>query len=209
MRQSYQVTFVFLHAFPLGGRMWQSSIDIWPDAFAPTLYGFGDTMTTWAARVLAAAPRGPLTLVGCSMGGSCALEVTRLAPDRVRALVLVGAKAGVRYEPARRDGYIDTLRTRGVDALWEELGPASPPAHEIARDQSIDDLVRGVMAFHTRPDATAVLEAFTRPVHVVRGTDDPIGRKIPFGTFHEVPHAGHFVNLDQPEWFNALLKDLP
>jgi pimeloyl-ACP methyl ester carboxylesterase len=202
------VTFVFLHAFPLDGRMWQSSLDLWPDAYAPTLYSFGDTMTAWASRVLATAPRGQLTLVGCSMGGSCALEVTRLAPDRVRALVLVGAKAGVRHEPAERARYIAALRARGVDAMWDEIDPVAPTAKAIARDQSLDDLIRGVNAFHTRPDASSVLAAFTGAVHAVRGADDRIGRKIPVGEFHEVPNAGHYVNLDQPVWFNALLATL-
>ena len=202
------MTFVFLHAFPLDGRMWQSSTDLWPDAFAPTLYGLGETMTTWAARVLSQAPRGPLTLVGCSMGGSCALEVTRLAPTRVRALVLVGAKAGVRHDPAARAAYVAALRTGGVEQMWDYLGPMSERAQQIARAQSVDDLVRAVDAFHTRPDATSVLAQFRGPVHVVRGADDPLGRKVPSGEFHEVPGAGHFVNLDQPEWFNAFLAEI-
>jgi pimeloyl-ACP methyl ester carboxylesterase len=203
------VTFVFLHAFPLDGRMWQTSTDLWPDAYAPTLYGLGDTMTTWASRVLAAAPRGPLTLVGCSMGGSCALEMTRLAPDRVRALVLVGAKAAVRHDPPARDRYIDALRDRGVDAMWDEITPVGDTAKQLAREQSLDDLVGAVNAFHTRPDASSVLAAFDRPVHVVMGADDHLGaRKIPVGEFHEVPNAGHYVNLDQPEWFNDFLTQL-
>jgi pimeloyl-ACP methyl ester carboxylesterase len=202
------VTFVFLHAFPLDGRMWQDQTALWPDAYAPTLYGFGETMTTWASRVLASAPRGPLTLVGCSMGGSCALEVTRLAPERVRALVLVGAKAGVRHEPHARQRYVAALRARGVDAMWDEIAPVGARAKAIAREQPLDDLIRGVNAFHTRPDATSVVERFAGTVQVVVGAADHIGRKIPCGEYHVVPDAGHYVNLDQPEWFNALLTSL-
>ena len=203
------MTFVFLHAFPLDGRMWQHQTALWPDSYAPTLYDFGETMTTWANRVLATAPRGPLTLVGCSMGGSCALEVTRLAPDRVRALVLVGAKAGVRHDPPARHRYIDALRARGVDAMWDEITPVSSLARALGRDRTIDELIIGVNAFHTRPDATSVLAAFDRPVHVVMGANDHLGsRKIPFGDYHLVPDAGHYVNLDQPAWFNALLRGL-
>jgi pimeloyl-ACP methyl ester carboxylesterase len=78
-------------------------------------------------------------------------------------------------------------------------------AEEIAREQSLDDLVRGVNAFHTRPDASSVLAAFRGPVHVVRGAHDHLGRKVSVGEYHEVPDAGHYVNLDQPAWFNELL----
>jgi len=79
---------------------------------------------------------------------------------------------------------------------------------EITSDQSADDLVRAINVFHTRPDATSVLAAFDRPVHVVVGADDDLGRKIDVGEYHEVPDAGHYVNLDQPEWFHSLLSSL-
>ena len=54
-----------------------------------------------------------------------------------------------------------------------------------------------------------MLAAFDRPVHVVMGTHDHLGaRKIRVGEFHEVPDAGHYVNLDQPAWFNSSLRSL-
>ncbi|MEY2469049.1 MAG: hypothetical protein QOF21_1747 [Actinomycetota bacterium] len=198
---------VFLHAFPLDGRMWQTSADLWPDAsVAPTLYGLGETMTSWANRVLAMVPTGRLVLVGCSMGGSCALEMVRVAGDRVAALVLVGSKAAVRYEPDRRDGYIEMLRTTGIDGLWPDLGPVGDAARHLAHQQSLGDLERGVRAFHTRPDAADVLRGFRGEVLVVRGEHDLVGRSRPAA--HVVAGAGHYVNLDQSEAFNQLLVPL-
>ena len=71
---------VFLHGFPLNGRMWREQMQTAPGAtVAPDLYAMGDSMEGWAQGVLATQPDGPLILVGSSMGGSCALEMARLA----------------------------------------------------------------------------------------------------------------------------------
>ena len=86
---------------------------------APNLYDLGETLQEWAASVLALTNDDQLIVVGCSIGGSCALEVAGLAPDRVAALVLVGAKAGHRPQPEIHDDAIRILRDDGFDALWE------------------------------------------------------------------------------------------
>lgn len=66
----------------------------------PNLYGLGESLEAWAGGVLDLVSTGPLILVGSSVGGSCALEVARLAPDRVAAVALIGAKAGHRPKRA-------------------------------------------------------------------------------------------------------------
>jgi pimeloyl-ACP methyl ester carboxylesterase len=199
--------------------MWQTSTDLWPDSsVAPTLYGLGETMTAWAHRALAGAGRGRLIVVGCSIGASCALEMARIAAARIDALVLVGGKAGVRYEPSARERYVALLRDRGVDAMWDEIrGPVGAVARRLARDQTVDDLARGVRAFHTRPDAATVLRDFDGPVHIVHGALDGVGAagraaamaaSTRDGHAHLVEGAGHYVNLDRPEAFNELLVPL-
>ena len=92
---------VLLHALPLDGTMWTGATEFPVDAtIAPTLYPLGASLEEWAAGVLDLAGPDPFVVVGNSVGGSCAIEVARLAPERVAAMVLVGAKAGVRPEPA-------------------------------------------------------------------------------------------------------------
>jgi pimeloyl-ACP methyl ester carboxylesterase len=80
----------------------------------------GTTLEQWAQGVLALVRNEPL-VVGCSVGGSCALEVARAAPDQVRGIVLVGAKAGVRPDPAFRDKTIRLLTDHGIEAAWRAL----------------------------------------------------------------------------------------
>lgn len=206
---------VFLHAFPLNGRMWDNVRTA--DSVAPDLYDLGSTMTAWAHRVLAAAGPGRLVLVGCSMGASCALEMVRVAPDRVAGLVLVGGKAGVRHEPAVRDRYVDLIRSAGVEAFLDQatprfLGPSSDQSRAralaLAKQQSADQLIRGIGAFHNRPDASAVLASYRGLVRIMRGQHDGVGRHRradPRTT--EVAGAGHYVNLDQPDALRGVLLD--
>ena len=101
MRQSPTLGLLLLHALPLDGSMWAGQMDLLPEStYAPTLYGFGNTVEAWANEVLQLATNDRLIVVGCSVGGSCALEVAVTAPERVAALVLIGTKAKHDPDPA-------------------------------------------------------------------------------------------------------------
>jgi hypothetical protein len=52
-----------------------------PDAtYEPTLYSLGDRIESWAVEALALAKGNRLIVVGCSVGGSCVLEICRSRP---------------------------------------------------------------------------------------------------------------------------------
>src|SRR5688500_9311118 len=90
---------VLLHALPLDARMWGADIaNLGGDVLAPDLFRLGESIEDWAAVVIEMIGADDVVVVGCSVGGSCALEVARAAPERVRGIVLVGAKADVRPE---------------------------------------------------------------------------------------------------------------
>jgi pimeloyl-ACP methyl ester carboxylesterase len=221
------VRLLFLHALPLDGRMWSADLERFGDrAVAPDLYGLGDSLGAMAAGALAAAGADPVVVVGCSMGGSCALQIARLAPEQVLGIVLVGAKAGVRPEPSVRDEAIVELRsTGGIDAAWSHwwaplFGPRTSAAivsaaRSIACAQPVEALVRGVRAFHDRDDLTDVAATWTRPLVVVSGEHDrspPPATTRPLGTgtrrrFHLVEASGHYVNLEQPDLWRHILDD--
>jgi pimeloyl-ACP methyl ester carboxylesterase len=94
---------LLLHALPLDGSMWARQMDLLPGAtHAPTLYPFGDNIESWAVEALELAHGDCLIVVGCSAGGSCALEAAIAAPNRVAALVLIGTKTAHRADPAER-----------------------------------------------------------------------------------------------------------
>src|SRR5207302_2494730 len=94
------------------------------DVSGPRLYGRGRTMAAWAESV-ADETEGELLVVGASMGGYCALALAGRAPERVRGLLLVGARPDADSDE-RRAGRADTIeliRTEGPDGLWESMAP--------------------------------------------------------------------------------------
>lgn len=220
---------VLLHALPFDGRMWHAERDavtVPPGPMlAPTLYGLGTTLEERAQSVLdLAGGDDPLVVVGCSVGGSCALEIAHAAPHRVAGIVLIGAKAGVRPEPALRDDAVRVLTEEGLAAAWDRywrplFGPSTPAAlldraRHLALDQDVDDIVRGVRAFHDRRDRSEFARDWPGPLVVVSGAHDrspspattaPLGAG-PNRAFHLVERSGHYVNLERPAELRTILQ---
>lgn len=216
---------VFLHAFPLDGRMWEAQVGRF-DGIAPTLYGLGGPSLEEWARSLLGRVEGDVALVGSSMGGYAALAAARLAPERVKALVLVGARADADTPERRaaRDETIRLVRDGGVQALWEEMrgrlfsAAASPEvlarARTIVLDQRPEQLVRAIEAMRDRADSTEVLRSFPGRLLVVVGDEDPFVSPADFDGFvprerlRVIEGAGHLVSMERPELFNDLLDEV-
>ncbi len=214
---------VLLHALPFDGSMWDPVRDrLGLESLAPTLYRFGDDLEEWAAGVLAEVGPGPLTLVGNSVGGSCAIEIARMIPACVQCLVLVGAKAGHRPEPELRDEALRVLARDGVDAAWARywrprFGPRADPAvitaaAACARAQPHGWIERGLRAFHGRTDRASWLHAWRGRTIIVCGEFDVIpvhpaalAADLADGRFVEIEGAGHYVPLEAPEALAAII----
>src|SRR5262249_2498290 len=89
------------------------------ESAAPTLYHCGEDIGEWGRAALDSVGDGPIVVVGNSIGGSCALEVARLAPNKVKALVLVGAKPGHRRDPELPDEATGLIGAEGLRAAWQ------------------------------------------------------------------------------------------
>jgi len=210
------VTVLLLHAFPLDDRMWDPQRDALRDyeVHAPRLYGRGQTMAGWAESV-ASETDGELAVVGASMGGYCALALARLFPDRIRGLLLVGARADA-DSPERRAGRADTIdliRREGADGLWASMEP------KLFQDRSKADqrlefrdpgrLVEAVKAIRDRADSTDVARSLAGRVRFVVGEFDPFvsARELDAFDVQEIAGAGHLVNLERPDVFDATLRE--
>ena len=210
---------LLLHALPLDGRMWEPQRGALDDVVAPRLYGRGSSMEAWARSILAEV-EGELVAVGASMGGYCALELVRQAPERVRGLVLVGARVEA-DSPERREGrarLLEVIRSGGAEALWEDMRPKLFPPGEteavafargIALEQRSDDLAAAVEAIRDRRDSREVVARFERPVLFAAGRDDPFVSEEEAPPFVEARSfdTGHLPSLERPQEFNAVLAE--
>lgn len=160
-------------------------------------YGLSDSIEGMARLVLAAAPAPRFALAGHSMGGRVALEVMRLAPERVERLALLDtgyqplpggpAAAAAEQERAQRHQLLATAQKQGMRAMGEAwaVGMVHPArlenrlAGEVF-EQILAMIVRSspaifaaqIAALLSRPDATPVLQAINCPTLVACGRQD-------------------------------------
>lgn len=207
---------LLLHAFPLDKGMWepQRAALVGHEVIAPRLYGRGRTMDEWAGSI-AGETEGDLTVVGASMGGYCALALARRVPERVRGLLLVGARPDADSDERRagREDTIELIRSEGLDGLWRMMRPklfhdqTVADEHLVYRDT--DALVTAMAAIRDREDSTDVVRSFAGPVQFVIGEFDPYVSAAEVSEFdvRELRGAGHLVNLERPDEFNEILSE--
>ncbi|WP_240540072.1 alpha/beta fold hydrolase [Salinarimonas soli] len=179
-----------------------------------------DSITGMAERALALRD-GPLVVIGHSMGARAALEMARLAPQRVARLVLMDTGAHPRREgeEVKRQALIDLADREGMAALAERWLP--PMVHE---DRVGDDALmaplramvmratpaqhaRQIRALLNRPDARPLLPAIECPTLVMVGRQDrwsplaqheEIAAAIPDATLVVIEDSGHMAPVEQP-----------
>ena len=88
--------------------------------------------------------------------------------------------------------------------------------HEMILESSPDGVVAALGAMRERPDSTDLLGKINVPTLVIGGAEDTLSapeimgkmaKKIPDSHHLTLPKAGHLSNLEEPEAFNAALKD--
>ncbi len=202
------MTIMLLHGWPVSERVWVRQVPALREAgftvATPHLYGRGPSIDDWAAQLLRDID-GELLPVGASMGGYCALALARRAPERILGLVLVGSRADADTFERRR------FRQEQIIALRKGEVP-----HLADADADLEHLAIAQEAMRDRLDLTGVVASFGGPLLVCVGDRDDVvtvdeARELAAtalnGRLEVFETAGHFVSLDQPERFNAVLLD--
>jgi len=197
-------------------------------------YGLLDTLAAMAEKVLCEAPPR-FALAGHSMGGRIALEMFRLAPERIAALALLdtgvaplaAGEAGAR-EVAGRHELLAIARAQGMAAMatrWVQ-GMVWPPRLQdkplvdgviqmMARSNA-DVFAAQIRALISRPDARGLLPAIRCPTLVLCGEEDswaPAARhremaeQIPGAVLALIPECGHMCTLERPAAVSRALLD--
>lgn len=186
------------------------------------------SMTELARLALAAAPER-FSLVGLSMGGIVAMEMVRLAPERVVRLALLDTNPFAEDEARRalRGPQMDKVLAGGLaKVIRDEMkpnyladGPDKSRILELCMDMALDlgpeVFVRQSLALRDRPDQTETLRSYRGRSLVLCGESDalcPVER-------HELMHgllqnsrleiiegAAHMPTLERPKETTAALR---
>jgi pimeloyl-ACP methyl ester carboxylesterase len=145
------------------------------------------------------------------------LAFHRAHPERVRALLIIDTGPGFR-DPKAREGWnryaLETAARLEKDGLAGMPGASAEV--RASHHRSAEGLVRAARGMLTQRDAAVIdsLPTIAVPTLVIAGANDQpflnatdyMAAKIPGAQKLIVPHAGHAVNLDQPEAFNAAVS---
>lgn len=186
------------------------------------------TLPQMAQRILAQAPP-TFALAGVSMGGMVALEIMKIAPERVTRLALVDTNA--RPDTFGRQAYrrfANFVVGLGGDFRKRAERSVSSLIHLDASQDVRDELVamsvrvgpkayiRQNRAVAARQDLRPVLSGIAVPTAIVVGSEDcltppALSREIyaltPGSSLHLLAHCGHLPPIEKPEALAALLKD--
>ncbi len=202
----------------------------------PDLPGHGSqsnveaTLEETADLIAAAMPSRPVVLGGYSLGGRVALHVALRHPDKIAALVVLGATRGIHDEAVRqqrrdRDGTLaQHLLDVGVDTFLNEwlAQPmfASLPNDAEERDARRHNTASGLASSllfagtGTQSWLEDPLRTLNVPTLALAGAGDDrfaaearaLSRTVPTGTFALIPGAGHAAHLQQPALTARLIE---
>ena len=169
-------------------------------------------------------------LCGLSMGGYVAFAFYRRYAQRLAGLILAATRAAADSAQARasREQAAQTARQQGVAAIVEgmaakmlspqtvEQRPAlAVQVKEIMLRTSLEGVLGDLEGMKERPDSTPTLSQITIPTLVIHGADDQIiplaeaqamQAAIPNARMEIIAGAGHLLNLEQAETFNAAVR---
>ena len=153
---------------------------------------------------------------GLSLGGYMSLAFHRAHPKRTRALLIIDTGPGYKNDQAR-DGWNANAIRRAERLEADGLGDLSKASAEVrqARHRDATGLARAARGMLTQRDARVIesLPTIAVPSIVIVGASDTpflaasdyMAAKIPGAKKIVIEGAGHSVNIDKPEAFNAAL----
>jgi len=214
---------------------WQQQIDALSDIADCTCADYGplDSLPAMAEAVLRSAPER-FSLAGHSMGGRVALEIYRLAPQRVAGIALLNtgssplaAGAAGAEEIRKRGELVAFAQSQGMHAMLQQWLPPMIAPHRMNDTALVDSIIEmmsrktpeifaaQVRALLTRPDARPVLDQIRCPALLLTGQEDgwsppaqhaAMHAKIAGSQFVIVPECGHMSMLERPAEVSAALR---
>lgn len=203
------------------------------DCFIPS-YGLANDLGDMARSVLANVPSERFSLAGHSMGGRVALEIMKLAPERVERLALLDTgvdpiapgDAGTQ-ERDKRMALLKIAREHGMRRMGEQWArgmvhedrvgtPVFAEILDMIERRTPDIFAAQIHALLNRPDATPVLGTLRCPTMFLCGRQDawsPLARHermhemCPGSQLVAIENSGHMSTMEQPEAVSRALVE--
>lgn len=178
----------------------------------------------------------PLLLIGCSMGGTLAMDFALAHPSSVKALVMVGSgPSGLRLdvpshpkmaeaEQAYKAGNLERLAELETQIFFDGMGRTAQEVNQQMRAMALemsrlalshDAKGLGKRLPDTEKPAAERLYQLEIPVLILVGEhDEPYSlaaadhmvEHIPSAVKVIIPDAAHLSNMDQPEQFQKIVR---
>ena len=190
-------------------------------------HGEADSLVQMAHQLLDAAPER-FAIAGHSMGGRVALEVLRLAPERVTHVGLFDTGylpkapgAAGEEEVRKRMALLELAKAQGVRAMAREWVKGMVAPHRLSDQALLNEILdmferktadlfeRQLRALIARPDATSVLAQITQPSLVLCGALDAWSTPAQHEALAShmpqrpavvsIPDSGHMAMQEQPD----------
>jgi pimeloyl-ACP methyl ester carboxylesterase len=210
--------------------VWQGVIDMLGDNYqcrVPELFDF-ENLTVMAEYVLDI-NSGMLAVAGHSMGARVAMEMSRIAPDRVERLALLDAGAHPRNETEHvgRLKLVELGQQHGMQAVANQWLPPMMNLEQPGSSEVMNKLEamvmrmnpeihrRQIQALLDRPDATTYIPTIQCPTLVALGRQDfwapvkaheEIHVMLPNSHLEIIENAGHFLPVEQVEETSRILR---
>jgi pimeloyl-ACP methyl ester carboxylesterase len=197
-------------------------------------HGLCDDLALMAQRILDTAPER-FMLAGHSMGARAALEIVRIAPQRIDRLALLDSGFAARepgekgqQEQAKRFALLEVARQQSVRAMAVQWSQGMVHPDRLTDAPLMEDIVRmfeqktadvfaaQITALLARPDASDVLRSLRMPTLVACGRQDSWATQaqheamhalIPSAQLRFVEDAGHMAPMERPQEMAALLNE--
>jgi 3-oxoadipate enol-lactonase len=237
---------VMLHAGVADSRMWQPQADEFAkqfDVIRPDMRGFGDSELPpgpWKPRddllaLIDELKLKPAHLIGCSMGGSLAVDFAIDHPDRVSKLVLVGAGVSGQEQDPRHEGLYAEVMTADarndmqavnqaemylwLDGPHRARGYVAQPLRDLFLDMNgknldadwstapMQALEPGAVTRLNEITARTLVIVGDADLEPIRETADLLASSISGARKVVIHDAAHLPNLEHPEEFNRIVLD--
>jgi len=186
------------------------------------------SISDMAEKLLESAP--PLFgLVGISMGGYVALEVMRIAPERVWGAVLISttAKAETLSQSEERKRWMRKVEIGKHDDLVDEIvnacisskntsNTAKINFYEMVKSHSVETLRYQMIASSTRPDFQESLKNIQCPILLIGGSEDAdffkngikkINESVKNSEILFLQNCGHLPTIESPKITTQKIKN--